>query len=1656
MKENSRREIKEEKLTLKKFVFRFFHLTNQFQCIGRTEAILLISVTFFQLFFLIEKLIQKNNDVIKITDTIFTFDIFRIICEFSLIVPIIEEEDNVFPTFYNICLGFIYFMNFLLIVCFIYVFICIFRKKEVSFSFTLGYISSIFLLIQWVIYIPSIYILLYPFIGKFKDKLSPAFSGIYITVINYFLIIFNIFLGIIISILNNDSINRYDNALCRKNSDIEKLLFLMRTILFFNYVLNDYLNLAISNAFCIYVIAMMILLIYKQIKFKYYNDDTIYKLFASLCLCFIVKALEKVFEILIKFNCFTYNITIFISFVINYRVFSFLLVRMRTNILKKNIGLIKNIEEMILYMDILEEEAYKSLIHDPISCTYMTGYIINHMKTCTNYNCVLNQIELFLPSTNRHIEVPMNVKEMCLNEVVIIHLLKEIYIELADKFSGNIKYHFAYTIFLIFRLGNSNLALLEIEKSRQFSNTPQEELTLYLIKQLANDRLLNNQYYLANYANENISIPDIIDIIVFDILADDFEKGIEECARMKINFWSALREHKIYIEDVYIKGKNYINKKIYVSKIFNKITDISKSNEKINITFRVYNEIICDDFSIVESDQKKHNNDLFRLDLVHARFFDDTGFIIIDSSIHNTIGNINSYNKAICKLLKFDSEELIGKNLSIIQSDSIAKVHNKMILNFIKTGKNCMIGKNTAIFAKDKFKFIVPINLLIIPLPSYTFRSEILGILRDRKTEGSFIIINEYGLVETYSRELLKYDENLNPTELKGIKFFIFYIFPELFFTNDIDITNARKPTFLDERKMFVLTNLNAYFDKEMVKILQILENESNSNLENESRIKKKKESKVINEIKHKAYADYKRVCMSIRDYCKNTKEYRKNLEKRKFNIRNSSIDLESPKRLINNEDLKSKKVSNSYKSLISKIIDHNKSTIDPHRTNSLNHGNNITKDFTECYDSYSNFRKLFDAEIESDKNSSVRNLIKKPLGVKISPYHFNYGSKQGKFYILEFNQPLNDIDNFMGLDLLTEREDKELIPEEENGFTDDSASVSTGGSNLSVSINSIVTRLREQNNKNDNFNRSSYMNWLLYLLVLIISVFIVYFITYIWSYTNQQNILTNCLINLNKMKETLFYLRKLTYIKNLTLNSNYTLPLEEISSLDQDLVSNVVNLTNLNKNSTIILLSLTDKNYVDQLMSIVYPLDGVNKILSDVIDILTISSINIVVSVNKLTNNNYLSNLNLTQSNLMLKSNITNNYINFVISNTNNVIQSIISNKIEIISQEFKQKNDLTLNILYISYIILSSVMIIIMLLIFMILKERYNYNKTILEFLKQIVNSEIDEIIFKIDQFLRLFKTTNASTISDMTFVSKPTASDDLKTKEKTIIRKENIFLSFFFHISLIIILIIIYLILLYFFSFIYIEEYNRLYSFDEIIYDSYLNNIKTLHNLRDIYISNNTALYDTNSKVIKYIHSTYNTTKSSNDLVFSRYSIEMFNHSSKIQNSFDLVFYSDLCSASSPVNLNCTKDDKPIFYKGLTYALTYYCYQLEMILQIFSPFDIKDLFMFYLNNSNYFVGPSELAENKLRIIYNYLTSSIEGQIYKLSSLFFLIVLLISCISIFFIYLSIYFKWDKYANKIKLEEYMSNKIIAEIPMNIISKNRNIREHLLEFANNQ
>ncbi len=98
----------------------------------------------------------------------------------------------------------------------------------------------------------------------------------------------------------------------------------------------------------------------------------------------------------------------------------------------------------------------------------------------------------------------------------------------------------------------------------------------------------------------------------------------------------------------------------------------------------------------------------------------------------NDLGLIQSCNNATEQMFGYTIEELIGKNVSILTGEAIAKEHDQYIKNYVLTGKAKVIGKGREVVGKKKDHKSFPLHLTIAELPQIEGeRKRFVGVCRD-------------------------------------------------------------------------------------------------------------------------------------------------------------------------------------------------------------------------------------------------------------------------------------------------------------------------------------------------------------------------------------------------------------------------------------------------------------------------------------------------------------------------------------------------------------------------------------------------------------------------------------------------------------------------------------------------------------------------------------------------------------------------------------------------------------------------------------------------------------------------------------------------------------------------------------------------------------
>ena len=98
----------------------------------------------------------------------------------------------------------------------------------------------------------------------------------------------------------------------------------------------------------------------------------------------------------------------------------------------------------------------------------------------------------------------------------------------------------------------------------------------------------------------------------------------------------------------------------------------------------------------------------------------------------NDLGLIQSCNRATEHMFGYTTEELVGKNVSLLMPEKLATQHDDYIKNYLLTGETQIIGKGRELIGENKDHETFPLHLTIAELPkNHGERKRFVGVCHD-------------------------------------------------------------------------------------------------------------------------------------------------------------------------------------------------------------------------------------------------------------------------------------------------------------------------------------------------------------------------------------------------------------------------------------------------------------------------------------------------------------------------------------------------------------------------------------------------------------------------------------------------------------------------------------------------------------------------------------------------------------------------------------------------------------------------------------------------------------------------------------------------------------------------------------------------------------
>ena len=122
------------------------------------------------------------------------------------------------------------------------------------------------------------------------------------------------------------------------------------------------------------------------------------------------------------------------------------------------------------------------------------------------------------------------------------------------------------------------------------------------------------------------------------------------------------------------------------------------------------------------------------------------------------IGRIQYVSSNVESVLKFSSEKLIGKNINILMSPSLAKDHDKALSQQIQRTKS-LDGKNYKMvsgYVKNRQGYYLPMNTYVTIFPYIQKELTYIGVLRVNETPYEHIVLNGHGYIDGFTERIGK------------------------------------------------------------------------------------------------------------------------------------------------------------------------------------------------------------------------------------------------------------------------------------------------------------------------------------------------------------------------------------------------------------------------------------------------------------------------------------------------------------------------------------------------------------------------------------------------------------------------------------------------------------------------------------------------------------------------------------------------------------------------------------------------------------------------------------------------------------------------------------------------------------------------------------
>lgn len=325
--------------------------------------------------------------------------------------------------------------------------------------------------------------------------------------------------------------------------------------------------------------------------------------------------------------------------------------------------------------------------------------------------------------------------------------IKSIIMDVLDKYPKSARLHILYAYVQREKLNNKYKALFEIMIARDNKPSVEQEFAIYRYKSLIEEEIIDDDSKTSETKGIDVNI-----IVHFQNMFVAFQAALENAVELHLDFWRELLETNPGIYKLQSLGSMITHSVEEISERYKKLNDINPNHIKMLQSYGQFlKNIVNDD---VEGQRVLEKADyVIKSSVVNKQFIENDRLkygensntcIITVSGNLNKMGNIKNINNEITRILGFSKADLIGQNINRIIPKYLAEIHDGLMRNYFETSESKIMGMERLVFPLTKKGYVVPCTLMIKVLPDLTNGVRLVGFLNEIENENGFTKNTEF------------------------------------------------------------------------------------------------------------------------------------------------------------------------------------------------------------------------------------------------------------------------------------------------------------------------------------------------------------------------------------------------------------------------------------------------------------------------------------------------------------------------------------------------------------------------------------------------------------------------------------------------------------------------------------------------------------------------------------------------------------------------------------------------------------------------------------------------------------------------------------------------------------------------------------------------